>query len=390
VKTAVVERYPHPKYARLRIELRNDSRYLQAVTRVDGRLRQVSLKTSDLPTGLKLAESWYRKQLRASLAEARQHPYDALGRDAVMVDVYKVWTAELTPARRAYADQKWSAIREFWSARAVTDITPQTFREFYAWRRRHKTASGTVIRNHSLHKDVMVVRQVLRRAIEDGHLPQLPLIPKVGAIVNNPRPWLTPDEWKHLVNVAEARIGDATLKRQPRVVRQRLELLEFAQLMVSTMCRVGELLNLRYHDCQVDKVTQVLTATVTGKRGTRTIKAPATAGQLLATRSKRLGAKADDLVFPVHHRDAFRELLVAANLYTDGAGFTRNLKSLRATAISFRILQGRPTPNLLAIARNAGTSVSMIDTFYARRMAAELFTDTLSASLDDVVGDSLD
>ncbi len=81
-------------------------------------------------------------------------------------------------------------------------------------------------------------------------------------------------------------------------------------------------------------------------------------------------------VFPQHHRDAFRELLKAADLYTDAQGFTRNYKSLRATSISFALLE--PSPNLLAIARNAGTSLTMIDQFYARRLSSEMHLDQLS------------
>jgi hypothetical protein len=42
-----------------------------------------------------------------------------------------------------------------------------------------------------------------------------------------------------------------------------------------------------------------------------------------------------------HHRDGFRELLDEAGLCEDGQGFTRNFKSLRATAISFAELAAR-------------------------------------------------
>jgi integrase len=388
-KTTVVERHTHPKHQRLQVHLRSDSRFFQAVTFIDNKTKQKSLKVESLTTALRLAEEWYRGLLKAEEAERRKHPLDTLGSDSLMADVCRAYQEELTPSRRAYAAMKWSTIKSFWGPLVVTDITPQTFKEFYAWRRKTKTPAGTVIKPHSLHKDVMVIRQILKFAIEEGHLQQLPLIPKVGTIVANPRPWLTPDEWKQLIAVGEARILEAADNRQERVLEQRGDLQEFMQAMVGSMCRVGELLSLRYCDCLVEPATHVLTAHVTGKRGARTIKAPAAAGRLVAARRARFKPAAEALVFPVHHREGFKELLKAAKLYRDSAGFTRNLKSLRATAISFRILQGRPTPNLLAIARNAGTSVSMIDQFYARRMAAELFTETLSVALDDVVGDSL-
>ena len=67
------------------------------------------------------------------------------------------------------------------------------------------------------------------------------------------------------------------------------------------------------------------------------------------------------LIFPVPHREALTELLKAAGLHIDPrTGFERNFKSLLATAISFLILDSEQ-PNLLLIARNAGTSVAMID-----------------------------
>ena len=55
------------------------------------------------------------------------------------------------------------------------------------------------------------------------------------------------------------------------------------------------------------------------------------------------------------------------------------MKSLRATAISFRVMQ--PSPNLLLIARNAGTSVQIIDQYYAKRLSAEANKAELSKSV---------
>ena len=81
----------------------------------------------------------------------------------------------------------------------------------------------------------------------------------------------------------------------------------------------------------------------------------------------------------MHHREALTDLLKAAGLHIDPrTGFERNFKSLRATAISFAILDSEQ-PNLLLIARNAGTSVAMIDQFYARRLGAEMGKDLLTA-----------
>jgi hypothetical protein len=61
----------------------------------------------------------------------------------------------------------------------------------------------------------------------------------------------------------------------------------------------------------------------------------------------------------------------------DGQGFMRDMKSLGATSISFAILK-TPNPNLLLIARNAGTSVAMIDAFYSKRLSSEMHVDALT------------
>lgn len=386
---SVLERHPHPKYPRLSIQLRSDSKFYQTVTYIDGKLRQASTKAANLPTAIKIGEVWYRKLLRASANEARRHPLDKLGTDPTVGEVFSRYLATLPQSKKDYANMKWSTIADFWRTIEVADVTPQTFRDFFAWRRRRKTPQGTRIKNHSLHKDVMVIRQVLTHAIEDGHLTHLPHIPKVGKIEANPRPWLTPDEWQHLSDVSAQRIADSI--DNLRLHDQRLELHDFMIFMVSTGCRVGEALAVRFKDCRIvaqkDKRNRLLVS-LTGKRGTRTSVSTHEAAKVVKDRAnaRRLTLESPELVFPVHHRDAFRELLIAANLRTDDAGFPRNLKSLRATGISFRLLE--PNPNLLAIARNVGTSLAMIDNFYAKRLTAEMHQDSLSTSLG-VAGYSL-
>ena len=85
-KTQVFERHVHPKFARLRLELRSDSKLLQAVTRLDNRLRQQSTAptTSD---GFPCREDWYRRELKASQLAPRQHPTDLVLKDPTMQEV---------------------------------------------------------------------------------------------------------------------------------------------------------------------------------------------------------------------------------------------------------------------------------------------------------------
>ena len=67
----------------------------------------------------------------------------------------------------------------------------------------------------------------------------------------------------------------------------------------------------------------------------------------------------------------FRNLLEKTNLRKGSLGQNRSLYSLRHTAITFRLLYGNGI-DLLTLARNARTSVEMIERFYASNLTPEM------------------
>ena len=71
-----------------------------------------------------------------------------------------------------------------------------------------------------------------------------------------------------------------------------------------------------------------------------------------------------DRLFPHHHRDALNALLIEAKLKIDRFGKTRNAKSFRTTYINFQIDKGIDPES---IRRNCGTSLNMIQQYYADR-----------------------
>jgi len=96
--------------------------------------------------------------------------------------------------------------------------------------------------------------------------------------------------------------------------------------------------------------------------------------------SKGFGAKNDYLFLPeIQDREAaifiidkhFRHLLEATNLRKGSLGQNRSLYSLRHTAITYRLLYGNGI-DLLTLARNARTSVEMIERFYASALTPEM------------------
>ena len=96
--------------------------------------------------------------------------------------------------------------------------------------------------------------------------------------------------------------------------------------------------------------------------------------------SQGYGREDDYLFLPhVEDRDAatvvlsqnFNKILVSTDLKRGELGQERSLYSLRHTAIMFRLLYGKGI-DLLTLARNARTSVQMIEEFYASNLTAEM------------------
>jgi hypothetical protein len=104
--------------------------------------------------------------------------------------------------------------------------------------------------------------------------------------------------------------------------------------------------------------------------------------QNLLKYSKAQGfGKEDDYLFlpRISDRDAasvvlsmhFNKILEVTHLKIGDLGQVRSLYSLRHTAIMFRLLYGKGI-DLLTLARNARTSVQMIEQFYASNLTAEM------------------
>ena len=373
----LVEQHTHPQHPRLYVQQRSDSRWLQAVAFVGGQKKQFSTRSQHLPTAFRLAEDWYKRQLRVVAGEEKRKDPLSI---PIMEELFEQWKLELSPALRKYKQTKWGAIARFWEARRVSEINAQTFKEFYRWRRQQPKPP----KNMTLHHDVVLVRQILKYAVEEQHIATVPAIPTVGRIEPNPRPWLTRKEWKHLSEVSQQRILQA--KKNPRVQQQRQELDDEMVWMVNTMMRVEEMAPakpdstpVRFSDCRITTGAdgkEILVCEVKGKRGQRTVVCRKPALDIYKSRITKGYRDPNRYIFPTHHREALTELLIAANLHADRiSSFKRNFKSFRCTAISFAVLEGI---DLMWIARNAGTSVAMIDAFYARRLSAEMAKDVLT------------
>ena len=350
-----LEIHRHSKFQRLVVHQRPRSRFYQARCHIDGRLFTNSCKTAELTTAMRIASEWYRSLLRDQQAQYGRHPSKDV--DPTLSEKFADYKRTLKDAAALHAQWRWNAIHDFWGRKSIHSITPSAFHEFYARRRRNN------ISNHTLHKDVTLIRQILKYCAETELLTSLPIIPRIGKIAHNPRKWLDRVQWEILHKASRLRIEQAT--ERPRLQRMRQDCHDFMVFMLNSMLRVDELRNLTFGDCRVvenaDK-QRVLELNVriskTGPRSGVLCTAPAT----FVFDRRVQGHAPGDKVFPRSCGREFKRLLESADLYRDGA-VTRNLKSLRATSISFRILE---RADVAMVAKNAGTSINSINNFYAR------------------------
>jgi integrase len=169
-------------------------------------------------------------------------------------------------------------------------------------------------------------------------------------------------------------------------------LTNYVLILANTGIRIGEARNLRWRDVDTQPSEKEgdpdnIILYVKGKTGVRDVVARTSDvkiyfDRIWELRCYELGVKPskDDFIFchkdgkPIHNfKKGYSALLDAAGVAFDNQGQKRSLYSLRHTYATFRLHEG---VNQYALARNMGTSVQMLETFYGhttnRVMATEL------------------
>jgi len=371
-------------------------RTYQARARVDGRWQYTGTETADYRAAEQFARRWFR-QLKAG-----QDGHETIAQAATAY-----FESIRDPNKRKYHETKWEAVREFWSpgfdrkSIVVAAIDTPKILEFVQWRQKRTTlgrsANGQITAN-TLHKDLVTLRQILKFAVARGVISNVPVFPGahiIGSIEANPQPWLTKDEWKRLMQVAADRIKAAP---NTRTRAQRQELRDFCEFMLMTGLRVDEARKLQVRDVAIaytDKTAPGVIPAPTSKPFTKSRRNVMVQFQhpyfRIRVRESKTGPRVchsriggylvlgrltegkapTDRLFREHHRDSFRELLIAAGLRTNAYGLPRNTKCLRPTAISHWLLD-KPTIPLSWLAANCGTSITMLQSFYVKRLGLNL------------------
>ncbi len=248
---------------------------------------------------------------------------------------------------------------------------------------------------------LVVVRKLLRLAVRQKLLREVPEMPQVK-VIHRPRSMLTLADYRAVVHTAH-RLTRKALKApriklaghargrfwvQPRHLTLPRDMAWVIRFMVNSFVRPGDLRQLKHKHVQVCRGEQLylrLTLPETKRHDAPMVTLrPAVQvyeAALAQARAQGCGGP-DDYVFLPHEKDRnyalavlgfwFKWVLREAGVATEDTwGRPRTLYCLRHTAIMFRLLYGQGI-DMLTLARNARTSVQMIERFYASALDGEM------------------
>ena len=242
---------------------------------------------------------------------------------------------------------------------------------------------------------LVAVRKVLQHAVSMGVLDKLPEFPKIK-IVTTPRGAFTPSEYWRIIRTARRLRGQQypapadTIRAnyKIRVAEQRMppDLAWAIAFMLNSFIRPSDLKTLQHRHVEIVRANNTylrLTLPETKSHG-RPIVTMYPAVRCYQQICKHYAASGhtapDDYLFLPALKDRnyahwvlnfhFNWVLAETGLKKGPHGQPRSLYSLRHSSITFRLLYGQGI-DLLTLARNARTSVEVINTHYASTVTGE-------------------
>lgn len=283
---------------------------------------------------------------------------------------------------------KYGVLREFFQDIPLPDIKERTLEDYVHWRKHdYKPVhanyhgvwgeSGHQPNNKTIARDFDAIRKVLKYALREGVITQLPQFPPLS-IIPTAKGWFELSEWKEIQKVARQWIKDTPtdpikLKRQYTY--------DYLLFLIHTGMRVDECLCVRYEDVKPDPDDEdTCFITVRGgklsycKKPTQVIGLSGATSSLGRRRIALPNHKPTDLIFPWNPRDLVEELFEKAGVLYDERGVKRTAKSCRHSFIMWRLRNG---VSVFTLAKNCRTSVKMIESHYGSYLNAELAKDEL-------------
>jgi hypothetical protein len=254
---------------------------------------------------------------------------------------------------------------------------------------------STTFSTTTISQYMVAVRKVLSYAVAIGELDKLPEFPKIK-IVTTPRGAFTPSEYWKIIRTARRLRGqpypasaeEIRANYKIRVAEQRMpaDLAQAIAFMLNSFIRPSDLKTLKHRHVEIVRSNNTylrltLPETKSHGRPIVTLQPAVRCYQQICKQQALTGhGGADDYLFLPALQDRnyahwvlnfhFNWVLAQTGLKMGPHGQPRSLYSLRHSSITFRLLYGQGIA-LLTLARNARTSVEVINTHYASTVTGE-------------------
>jgi hypothetical protein len=389
--------------SKLRIYMTNASRFWQVRCFFKGKTYSQSLRTSNKTSAISLAKQFFHIKSAELYGEAiKQRTSETLFADvvpaALALQQARVQRGELSSAGlRIFQNRLHKTIVPYFGKMAMNRIGYTQLSNFI------QQLGATGMTSTTIQQHVVATRKIFSYAYSVNLIPSVPKFPSIK-VTSKPRGSFSLAEYRLLARTASRIAGErvpiTTTQRSKRgrehvdryaeITRELHWLIRF---MVNSFVRPSDIKNLQHKHVTVvrGRHTYLRLNLPESKLHDKPIVtlAPAVGvyERLLDQHRAQGMGKADDYVFMPSQLDRsrvleifgwqFKHVQAVAGIGENKAnGMSRTLYSLRHTAITLRLLYGGKI-DLLTLARNARTSVEMIEKFYSSNLSAEMNIDLL-------------
>ena len=395
--------------SKLRIFLTNASRYWQVRCYLKGKTYTQSLKTTNKQAAISQAKQFFHiktAELYSGMIEVREDQkvrFEDLMPGVLQGLHARVKRGEFAAANiPIFLNRMHNSILPYFGQMAIEQINYQHLLDFVDKLSNQDLSATTV------HQHMVAIRKVFAHAHGSGIIKNVPKFPVIK-ISDKPRGSFSVTEYRDLVRLARQRIGEHVPEVFSKKYRSGRESLEahghfnadlhwLIRFMVNGFMRPGDIKFLKHKHVTVVRGKYIylrlnLPETKKHDKPIVTLQPAVFVYERLLAKQKAEGyGRPDDYLFLPELQDR-KWLLVAygwqfmylqslAGIQANAAnGQIRTIYSLRHTAMTFRLLYGGKI-DLITLARNARTSVQMIERFYSSNLTAEMNIDLLQGLRD--------
>ena len=398
-----VQGYP----AKLKIYLTNASRYWQVRCFFKGCVRTKSTRTENKRIAINFAKHFYEKLVGEYYSNTSKlieksvslNSFEVIAERSILIQYDRVLRKEISEA--TYKNNVYR-LRQHWipqfTKRDISEITHYDISKIVS-QLSHKNFSAISISQY-----LQCLRNVFTLALAEKIIDHIPEFPKIKK-QSQPRGGFSLMEYRQLVSTARKMTIVRNVPQQPTGrnraggIYKKTEGVpkEFAWLMrfmVNSFVRPSDIIQIQHKHIEIISAETIylrLTLPETKRHTSQivTLRPAVLIYKKLYAYMNEIGlARQEDYLFlpEVRNRSKagwilnqhFQKILAKTNLKIGTLGQHRTLYSFRHTAIMFRLLYGEGI-DLLTLAKNARTSVQMIEKFYASNLTAEMNINLLQS-----------